>query len=84
MLAYDDVDHDTHLNLNEFYAAFSKLYSKALAMSSWEAVCCFYIFTQWHRSLHHHHHGYRNLGRVVRHPDGNPLELKITERDVRF
>ncbi len=28
MLAYDDVDHDTHLNLNEFYAAFSKLYSK--------------------------------------------------------
>ncbi|XP_046440926.1 follistatin-related protein 5-like isoform X3 [Daphnia pulex] len=27
MLAYDDVDHDTHLNLNEFYAAFSKLYS---------------------------------------------------------
>lgn len=29
MLAYDDVDHDTHLNLNEFYAAFSKLYSKS-------------------------------------------------------
>ena len=28
MLAYDDVDHDTHLNLNEFYAAFSKLYTK--------------------------------------------------------
>lgn len=30
MLAYDDVDHDTHLNLNEFYAAFSKLYSKSV------------------------------------------------------
>ena len=28
MLAYDDVDHDTHRNLNEFYAAFSKLYTK--------------------------------------------------------
>ncbi|EFX61692.1 hypothetical protein DAPPUDRAFT_272172, partial [Daphnia pulex] len=26
MLVYDDVDHDTHLNLNEFYASFSKLY----------------------------------------------------------
>lgn len=28
MLAFDDADHDAHLNLNEFYAAFSKLYSK--------------------------------------------------------
>lgn len=28
MLAFDDADHDGHLNLNEFYAAFSKLYSK--------------------------------------------------------
>ena len=28
MLAYDDADRDTHLNLNEFYAAFSKLYSQ--------------------------------------------------------
>lgn len=28
MLAYDDADRDGHLNLNEFYAAFSKLYSK--------------------------------------------------------
>ena len=25
MLAYDDVDHDTHLNLNEFYATSSTL-----------------------------------------------------------
>lgn len=30
MLGFDDSDHDGHLNLNEFYAAFSKLYSKAL------------------------------------------------------
>lgn len=27
MLVYDDTDHDNHLDLNEFYAAFSKLYS---------------------------------------------------------
>jgi|688.fasta_scaffold842259_1 hypothetical protein len=41
MLAYDDVDHDTHLNLNEFYAAFSKLYSKPLF-----SLCCFlFLFT---------------------------------------
>ena len=28
MLLYDDTDQDGHLNINEFYAAFSKLYSK--------------------------------------------------------
>lgn len=28
MLAYDDTDRDGHLNINEFYTAFSKLYSK--------------------------------------------------------
>lgn len=28
MLRYDDANTDGHLNLNEFYTAFSKLYSK--------------------------------------------------------
>jgi hypothetical protein len=38
MLAYDDVDHDTHLNLNEFYAAFSKLYSKPPSSLSFHSL----------------------------------------------
>lgn len=36
MLAYDDADRDTHLNLNEFYAAFSKLYSTSITL-----ICTF-------------------------------------------
>jgi len=51
MLAYDDVDHDTHLNLNEFYAAFSKLYSKPLSLFS---LCClhFSLSTYFTRQSH--------------------------------
>ena len=44
MLAYDDVDHDTHLNLNEFYAAFSKLYSKPLFFFSLLFSFSFYCY----------------------------------------
>ena len=36
MLVYDDTDHDNHLDLNEFYAAFSKLYSEYLHST----ICC--------------------------------------------
>lgn len=28
MIQYDDTDHDGRLTINEFYIAFSKLYSK--------------------------------------------------------
>lgn len=28
MIQYDDTDHDGRLTINEFYLAFSKLYSK--------------------------------------------------------
>jgi hypothetical protein len=30
MLSFDDTDKDGRLNINEFYMAFSKLYSKLL------------------------------------------------------
>jgi hypothetical protein len=30
MLSFDDADKDGRLNINEFYMAFSKLYSKLL------------------------------------------------------
>jgi len=30
MLSFDDTDRDGQLNINEFYVAFSKLYSKLL------------------------------------------------------
>lgn len=34
MLHFDDADKDGRLNLNEFYTAFSKLYSKLLHLHS--------------------------------------------------
>lgn len=30
MIRFEDMDKDGHLGLNEFYAAFSKLYSKCI------------------------------------------------------
>jgi len=39
MLLYDDTDQDGHLNINEFYAAFSKLYSKTCLVID-SSVCC--------------------------------------------
>ena len=32
MISYDDADRDGRLNINEFYLAFSKLYSKSLSV----------------------------------------------------
>lgn len=32
MIEYDDTDHDGRLSINEFYVAFSKLYSKSYYM----------------------------------------------------
>jgi len=45
MLAYDDADRDTHLNLNEFYAAFSKLYSTYSQLPPFSNLNCpsFYL-----------------------------------------
>lgn len=42
MLTYDDTDRDGRLDINEFYVAFSKLYSKhaALATASDNTVDC--------------------------------------------
>lgn len=34
MISYDDTDDDGRLNVNEFYTAFSKLYSKLIVSES--------------------------------------------------
>ena len=43
MLVYDDTDHDNHLDLNEFYAAFSKLYSKSRPILSVGSFICLLV-----------------------------------------
>ena len=43
MLVYDDADHDGHLNLNEFYAAFSKLYSRQTFFAYSVAFCLAFL-----------------------------------------